>query len=116
MKKLSHKDIKIKKLEKRIKLLESMMSGKIDEKYLQKIERNKWEDNVFEDIIPTVKETLNKVKNREWCWTQNWNCKYIDIRIDMRDGGACLFGRDGRISLDQLKYQYKRGDEKEMRL
>ena len=106
-KQLGHKDIEIKRLKKRIKELESMMGGKIDQAYEEKIDRNSWEDFVFDDIIPTVKEVLEKVKNREWTWTRNWDSKYIDIRIDMRDGGAILCNRAGRISLDQLKYQYK---------
>jgi len=112
-KQLGHKDIKIKQLEKRIKQLESMMGGKIDAEYEAKIDRNSWEKFVFDDIIPTVKETLEKVKKREWSWGKNQDCKYIDIRIDMRDGGAILCSRSRRISLDQLKYQWKPEDEKQ---
>ena len=38
----------------------------------------------------------------------DWNCKYIEIRFDMRDGGFTLRNKEGeRINLEQLKWQYK---------
>lgn len=41
-----------------------------------------------------------------WCWTSNSRCKYIGIRIDMRDGHGVLFDRDGNcISIEQLQFQ-----------
>lgn len=44
----------------------------------------------------------------DWCWARNWNCKYVNIRIDMRDGGFIFTNDRGeRISLEQLKWQYK---------
>lgn len=43
-----------------------------------------------------------------WKWSDNpgWRAKYVNIRIDMRDGGFILEDRDGkRISLEQIKRQ-----------
>lgn len=43
-----------------------------------------------------------------WTWWKNSRCKYINLRIDTRDGGFVrIFDRDGHeITLDELKYQY----------
>lgn len=44
-------------------------------------------------------------------WMRNSNCKYVDIHIDMRDGGFVLMDRErNRISLEQLKWQYSEKD------
>ena len=43
-----------------------------------------------------------------WSWSKNpgWRAKYVDIRIDMRDGGFILLDRAGkRISLEQIQSQ-----------
>ena len=45
-----------------------------------------------------------------WSWAGNSRCKYITIRIDMRDGAAVL--RDGEgteITVKQLTQQCSRG-------
>lgn len=113
-KQLGHKDIEIKRLKKRIRELEGLVGGEVDVEYEAKIARNSWEQSVFDNIIPAIQETLDKVKKREWSWSRNMSCKYVDIRIDMRDGGAIMYsGGGGRISTDQLRYQYKSGDENE---
>ncbi len=112
MKTLGHKDIKIKQLEKRIRQLEAQMGAKAEAEYDEKIKRNSWHDSVVDELFPVVKEVLDKVKKREWTWTKNWDCKYINVRVDMRDGGSLITNRNGEwISPDQLKYQYKQGDE-----
>lgn len=39
-----------------------------------------------------------------WSWVRTPRCKYVDVRIDMRDGGFVIKDQDGkRISLEQLK-------------
>lgn len=43
-----------------------------------------------------------------WSWSKNpgWRAKYVNIMIDMRDGGFILQDRDGnRISLEQIQAQ-----------
>jgi len=46
-----------------------------------------------------------------WQWFKNSECKYIELRIDMRDGGFILKNGEGeRISLERLKYQGEKHD------
>ena len=69
----------------------------------QKLETNTW-DNNLDEVVATVKELSGPDSN--WTWTRNWDCKYIDIHIDMRDGWFTLIDNKGkRISLEQLKRQ-----------
>lgn len=111
-KQLGHKDIEIKKLKEYIRQLEKSKGIEPSDEYVKKFERNSWEKSVEKDIFPVISEVLDLVRQRKWTWTKNWDCKYVDIRIDMRDGGAILFSRADRISPDQLRYQYK-GDNTE---
>lgn len=50
-----------------------------------------------------------RAKEKEyWSWARNWDCKYINLRFDMRDGGFVLTNsKDERICLEQLKWQYQ---------
>lgn len=82
--------------------------------FKDKVENNIWErPSNLQKLIDFVKEAT-KERFGGWQWTRNSKCKYIDIRIDMRDGGFILLDRDrNRISFDDLKYQYKLGDENE---
>lgn len=42
----------------------------------------------------------------KWHWYANPQCKYVELRIDMRDGGCIIKDRDGnRISPEQLSFQ-----------
>lgn len=51
-------------------------------------------------------EVLSKARKGEWTWTNNPDCKYIDLRIDMRDGCAVISDRDGKqITLPKLAQQ-----------
>lgn len=80
------------------------------------VEKNEWLDN-FDEVIAFIKLASAPKKWTEkgasipgecyWTWVKNNQCKYINIRIDMRDGGFVLLNRDGqRISLKQLQWQY----------
>ena len=43
---------------------------------------------------------------KKWFWYKNSKCKYIDLRIDMRDGAFTLRDREGDlISIEQLEQQ-----------
>lgn len=43
----------------------------------------------------------------EWHWWANPTCKYVDLRVDMRDGACVMRNRHGqRITPQQLAYQY----------
>jgi len=53
-----------------------------------------------------AQEVLDIVSNEDWCWGRNSKCKYIDLRIDTRDGHCVIQDRNGVvISLDDVKYQ-----------
>jgi hypothetical protein len=47
---------------------------------------------------------------RYWTWIKNTKCKYVSIRIDMRDGGFVLLDRGGkRVLLKDIEHQAKWG-------
>lgn len=59
------------------------------------------------DNIDDFLRVMNEVKAGNWHWARNMKCKYVDLRVDMRDGGCIIKDRDGnRISPQQLAYQY----------
>ena len=64
----------------------------------------------LDKILGIVKKSRDTglLRSREgWIWTKNSRCKYIDIRIDMRDGDFVLFDRSGqRISIEELEKQH----------
>lgn len=66
----------------------------------KKIQSNTWDH--FGDILPTLKA----ISRGEWYWGMNSRCKYIELRIDTRDGGCILYDRDRvRISPEQFAFQ-----------
>lgn len=57
--------------------------------------------------LSLVMEVIEEAKLGNWTWCNNSPCKYIELRIDMRDTGCLIKDRDGnQITLDQLKFQY----------
>jgi hypothetical protein len=69
----------------------------------EKDRMNRWDS--IEDFL-VVHEAR---KNRKWSWAHNSGCKYINLRIDMRNGG-CIISTDefGRIGPDRLAWQYSK--------
>lgn len=66
----------------------------------EKIKTNTWDH--IKDVLPVIED----MRRKKWSWAMNSRCKYIELRIDTRDGGCIIMDRDGeRISLDQLKRQ-----------
>ena len=62
----------------------------------------------FNDWTSTVIAIITNKVN--WTWASNSRCKYITIRIDMRDGAACITDEnDNEISAKDLARQCKRG-------
>ena len=62
----------------------------------------------LKEILSIIKEVATKkfTDPSTWKWTKNPMCKYIQLRIDMRDGGFVLLDRTGkRISIEELKKQ-----------
>ena len=67
---------------------------------VEKMISNTWDH--FGDILPTLKA----ISRGEWYWGANQRCKYIEIRIDTRDGGCLLFDSQRlRISPEQFAHQ-----------
>jgi hypothetical protein len=83
----------------------------------ERFNKNVWDDNLDEVIALIKRLTDNdrfndkgewKPNANRWAWIHNNRCKYISLRIDMRNGGFVILDRDGeRISLAQLEYQDK---------
>jgi hypothetical protein len=56
---------------------------------------------------------LNRITRNGWCWSKNARCKYVELRIDMRDGHCFISDRDGNdITLEELAYQHGEANEK----
>jgi len=56
--------------------------------------------------VNEVVNVVNKAKNDEWNWTKNIRCKYINVRIDMRDGACLVFDNDKKpITVNELLKQ-----------
>lgn len=61
--------------------------------------------NIWDDI-DDVMEVLTLARQGKWSWYSNPECKYIGLRIDMRDGHCILTNSEGkRIGLEELRYQ-----------
>lgn len=89
------------------------------------VETNTWYDRKdLKEIIETIIKLSKPIEyrgnlfekvgeNQEpeeeyWSWAKNWDCKYINLRFDMRDGGFVMTNQKGeRICLEQLKWQWK---------
>lgn len=64
-----------------------------------------WESS--KEVIKAVQQTIKDSLSGRWWWAKNSRCKYIDIRIDMRDGKCVLMDRESqRISIEDLQKQY----------
>lgn len=94
--------------------------------YKAMIEANEWHDmSELDEFIRVIKDLSREPTYTEggkaytpdsnrWSWARNMNCKYITLRFDMRDGGFHLCcDKLGRISLDQLKWQYRAESEED---
>lgn len=62
---------------------------------------NVW-DNLMTDVLPILRKALVF----KWSWWKNPDCKYIDVRIDMRTGHCIIKNNKGeRINPEDLAYQ-----------
>ena len=69
----------------------------------KKIDNNIWETL---DDFSKIMLIIEDMKNEKWFWFKNMQCKYINIRMDMRDGHFMLFDRDdNRIEIKDLERQ-----------
>lgn len=54
-------------------------------------------------------EAVQECVNGDWSWMRNGDCKYVSVRVDMRDGHCIIKDRYGKvIDLDKLKHQHER--------
>lgn len=53
-----------------------------------------------------VADALAIIQDPRWQWALNARCKYVELRIDTRDGRCIIKDRDGQtITLKQLSRQ-----------
>lgn len=75
------------------------------EEFNEAVKNNSWHSGAT--LLTTVGEVCKLIESKEWSWVRNMDSKYVDIRIDMRDGGFVITNRDGkRINLEQIKWQF----------
>ncbi len=68
----------------------------------EKIATNTW------DSIDDFLAVLGEMRGGKWSWMKNTKCKYVTLRVDMRDGGCIIKDRDGnRIDPKDLEYQFE---------
>lgn len=66
--------------------------------------------NHLEDVLPV----LTAARAGEWHWTNNFRFKYMELRIDMRDGGCIIKDRDGnRVAPSELLRNQKKAQDEE---
>lgn len=74
----------------------------------EKTKYNVW-DNLIDHVVPIVE----LAKRHKWCWFNSpfrQRVKYINVRIDMRNGHCIITDNDGnRINPEDLAAQRKRG-------
>ena len=58
------------------------------------------------DHIDDALAVIELARAGKWHWCENFECKYIELRIDMRDGGCLIKDRNGnRINPADLAKQ-----------
>lgn len=59
----------------------------------------------FKEVGDKILELSSE--SSSWTWAYNSQCKYVDVRVDMRDGHCILVDRHGNpIKLDDLERQH----------
>lgn len=84
--------------------------------FKEMIESNEWHSlEELDSYIAAIKKfSRSNLKDWHWSKSKNWECKYVNIRVDMRDGGFIVTGREGnRIDLEALSYQRGMEDDSE---
>lgn len=83
----------------------------------EKSASNIWDNiELLERIVEIAKAAKQRYEylepeeggDRDWCWARNTQCKYLNIRVDMRDGGCIVSDSSGRIGIDALNWQYSK--------
>lgn len=69
----------------------------------QKVASNTWDN--LDDVIRIVR----RMRAGTWAWMYNPDCKYLDLRVDMRDGGCLIRNRHG-VRIDPTDLADQGGD------
>jgi len=57
----------------------------------------------IDDVLPVIE----LMRSGKWVWDENMRCKYVEVRIDTRDGGCIIKDRhDVRITPAELVKQF----------
>jgi hypothetical protein len=69
--------------------------------FKKKVDENIWDS--IEDLLDVLKD----MRAGKWKWYLNPEHKYVNARVDMRDGG-CIFLTNGKQRIDPkaIKHQY----------
>lgn len=68
----------------------------------------KVKNNVWDSMLDILK-ILRDVRHGKWFWYRNSQFKYVNIRVDMRDGRCIFLDNNGnRVDIENIKYQYER--------
>lgn len=67
----------------------------------QRKEKNIWDS--IDDFLPVVED----IKTKKWSYKYNPEFRYVDIRIDMRDGRCVFMSEKNRVDISQIKMQDK---------
>ena len=55
-----------------------------------------------------IDDVLAVIRDPKWMWPLNSRCKYVTLRLDVRDFHCIIMDRDGNeITLDELKHQHE---------
>lgn len=82
------------------------MKGEYDEDALERYLSSLPPWIEFQSAVDFIKQILD---DPNWSWGKNMDCKYVSLRVDMRDGKVLLQNRNGKgIRIEDVKYQYKR--------
>jgi hypothetical protein len=77
-----------------------------DERLIQKEKENVW-DSINDFLIVLRSSLKDHAKTNKWRWVYNPQCKYVNLRVDMRSGHCLIMnGSDTRIDPEHLRYQY----------
>jgi hypothetical protein len=61
------------------------------------------------DHIDDALAVIEAARAGRWTWIDNSECKYIQLRIDMRDGGCLIENRHG-VRIDPARLAFQRSD------
>jgi hypothetical protein len=96
-------------IEKLVAEVERYAKAEVEDDIVRMRESNQWHH--FNDVVPVLKAA----QAGEWHWFENTRCKYIELRIDMRDLGCIIKDREGQritpVLLASQPYSAERNKE-----